>query len=45
MRGGFYAGKICKKIYLPIYMMMFLENEKMVDMIYKLDLAGLTFNN
>lgn len=33
-----------KKVYLPIYMMMFLENEKMVDTIYKLDLSGLTFD-
>ena len=33
-----------KKVYLPIYMMMFLENEKMADTIYKLDLSGLTFD-
>lgn len=33
-----------QKVYLPIYMMMFLENEKMVDTIYKLDLSGLTFD-
>ncbi len=33
-----------KKVYLPIYMTMFLENEKMVDTIYKLDLSGLTLD-
>lgn len=33
-----------KKVYLPIYMIAFLKNEKMVDTIYKLDLSGLTFD-
>lgn len=33
-----------KKVYLPIYMIAFLENEKMVDTIYKLDLSGLMFD-
>ena len=33
-----------KKVYLPIYMTMFLENEKMADTVYKLDLSGLTFD-
>ena len=33
-----------KKVYLPIYMIAFLENEKMADTIYKLDLSGLTFD-
>lgn len=33
-----------KKVYFPIYMTMFLENEKMADTVYKLDLSGLTFD-
>lgn len=33
-----------KKVYLPIYMIAFPENEKMVDTIYKLDRSGLMFD-
>ena len=33
-----------KKVYFPIYMTMFLENEKMADTVYKLDLSGLMFD-
>lgn len=43
----FFGGK-CRgqrqKVYFPIYMTMFLENEKMADTVYKLDLSGLTFD-
>lgn len=30
-----------RKVYLPIYMIMFLEEKKMENTIYKLDLSGL----
>ena len=30
-----------KRIYLPIYMIMFLKNKKMINSIYKMDLKGL----
>ncbi len=30
-----------KKIYLPVYMIMFLEKDQLKDMIYKIDLTGL----
>lgn len=30
-----------KRVYIPIYMIMFLENELLQDSIYKLDLAGI----
>ena len=30
-----------KRIYMPIYMIMFLENIKLEHMIYKIDLGGL----
>ena len=30
-----------KKIYLPIYMIMFIEKDKMRDMVYRIDLSGL----
>lgn len=30
-----------KRIYMPIYMIMFLENRKLENAVYRLDLSGL----
>ena len=30
-----------KRIYMPIYMIMFLENAEMKQFVYKLDLSGM----